>query len=75
MRELANGRTHIDITHAEGRDEIAAMAMAVQIFKENIDFSADRLAADLDAESRGRDWRAKTLQALNLASLRPPPPR
>ena len=64
MRELANGRTHIAIPHVGRRDEIGAMARAVQIFKENM-ILADRLAADRDAESRARERRAKTLEALN----------
>jgi len=64
MRELANGRTHIAIPHVGRRDEIGAMARAVQVFKENM-ILADRLAAERDVESRARERRAKTLEALN----------
>jgi methyl-accepting chemotaxis protein len=65
MRELADGRTHIVIPHVGRRDEIGAMAKAVQVFKENM-ILADRLAGERDAESRAKEQRAKTLEALNL---------
>jgi methyl-accepting chemotaxis protein len=65
MRELADGKTHIAIPHVGRRDEIGAMAKAVQVFKQNM-ILADNLAGERDAESRTKERRAKTLEALNL---------
>src|SRR6202044_186183 len=51
MRELANGRTDIMIPHVQRRDEIGAMAAAVQVFKEN-KILADNLAAEKQANGQ-----------------------
>jgi methyl-accepting chemotaxis protein len=65
MRELAGGRTDITIPHVGRRDEIGAMAKAVQIFKQNM-ILAEKLADERAVESRAKEQRAKTLKALNL---------
>jgi methyl-accepting chemotaxis protein len=64
MRELAAGRTDIEIPHAARRDEIGAMAKAVQVFKEN-KILANELAGQRAAESRVKEERAKNLETLN----------
>ena len=65
MRELANGRTDIVIPHVRRKDEIGAMAVAVQAFKENR-ILADKLAVERQAESQSKEQRAKALESLNL---------
>jgi methyl-accepting chemotaxis protein len=65
MRELANGRTDIIIPHVRRHDEIGAMAIAVQAFKENR-ILADKLAVESHAESQSKEQRAKALELLNL---------
>jgi len=64
MRELAAGKTDIEIPHVARRDEIGAMAKAVQVFKEN-KILANELSGQREAESRAKEQRAKTLEALN----------
>ena len=65
MRELANGRTDIVIPHVRRKDEIGAMAVAVQAFKENR-ILADKLALEKQGESQCKEQRAKALSSLNL---------
>ena len=65
MRELANGRTDIVIPHVRRKDEIGAMAVAVQAFKENR-ILADKLALEKQGESQSKEQRAKALKSLNL---------
>jgi methyl-accepting chemotaxis protein len=65
MRELANGRTDIVIPHVRRQDEIGAMAVAVEAFKENR-ILADKLAAERQTESQSKEQRAKSLELLNL---------
>lgn len=64
MRALAAGETEIEIPHAERRDEIGAMAKAVQIFKEN-KVLANKLASQREAESQAKEQRTKAIEALN----------
>ena len=65
MRELADGNTDIVIPHVRRRDEIGAMAAAVQIFKEN-KIHADELAAEKQSDVQAKEQRAKALAELNL---------
>jgi methyl-accepting chemotaxis protein len=65
MRELANGRTNIAIPHVRRHDEIGAMAVAVQSFKENR-VLADKLASEKQAEVHSKEQRARTLEQLNM---------
>jgi methyl-accepting chemotaxis protein len=65
MRELAHGRTDIEIPHVGRRDEIGAMAVAVQAFREN-KILADKLAEEREADARVKEERAKALETLNL---------
>jgi len=65
MRELANGKTDIVIPHVRRQDEIGAMAVAVQTFKENR-ILADKLAVERQVESQSKEQRAKSLESLNL---------
>ncbi len=65
MRELADGRTDIVIPHVQRRDEIGAMAAAVQVFKEN-KILADNLAVEKQTNGQANERRATALKALNL---------
>jgi methyl-accepting chemotaxis protein len=65
MRELAKGRTDIVIPHVRRHDEIGAMAVAVEAFKENR-ILADKLAVERQSESHTKEQRAKALESLNL---------
>jgi methyl-accepting chemotaxis protein len=65
MRELALGRTDIEIPHVGRRDEIGAMAVAVQAFREN-KILADKLAEEREADARVKEERAKALETVNL---------
>ena len=65
MRELANGRTDIVIPHVRRHDEIGAMAVAVEAFKENR-ILADKLAVERQSESHTKEQRARALESLNL---------
>lgn len=64
MGQLAAGRTDIEVPHVARRDEIGAMAKAVQVFKEN-KIRANELADQKEVESRAKADRTKTLEALN----------
>ena len=64
MRELANGRIDVVIPRVGRRNEIGAMAEAVQVFRDN-KIEADRLASENEAERRTKEERTKSLEALN----------
>jgi methyl-accepting chemotaxis protein len=64
MRELANGRIDVVIPRVGRRNEIGAMAEAVQVFRDN-KIQADRLASENEAERRTKEQRTKSLEALN----------
>ena len=64
MRALAAGEIEIEIPHGDRRDEIGAMARAVQIFKEN-KILANRLANRGEAESQAKEQRTKAIEELN----------
>ncbi len=64
MRELADGRIDVVIPPVGRRNEIGAMAEAVQVFRNN-KIQADRLASENEAERQTKEQRTKTLEALN----------
>ncbi|HEY3792821.1 MAG TPA: methyl-accepting chemotaxis protein [Bradyrhizobium sp.] len=65
MRQLAAGMIDVEIPSIGFDDEIAAMASAVRVFRDN-KINADRLAGENDAERRNKEQRARALQSLNL---------
>jgi len=64
MREVAAGRTDIEIPHATRRDEIGAMAQAVQIFKDN-KILANELADQSKVERQAKEQRATAIETIN----------
>jgi methyl-accepting chemotaxis protein len=64
MREIAAGRTDIEIPHAARRDEIGAMAQAVQIFKKNR-ILANELADQRKVERQVKEQRAAAIETIN----------
>ena len=56
MRKLAGGDTGVAIPARDGRDEIAAMGDAVEVFRQNA-LETTRLAAERDAERAAKDQR------------------
>ena len=65
MRKLANGTTDIVIPYVRRRDEIGAMAAAVQVFREN-KILADELAVERQSDGQAKERRVKALELLNL---------
>jgi methyl-accepting chemotaxis protein len=63
MDRLAAHDLDAEIVGAERRDEIGAMAAAVQVFKDNL-VNADRLAAEQEAERTAKEQRAAHMEAL-----------
>jgi methyl-accepting chemotaxis protein len=63
MSRLAGGDTAGEIPAGDRRDEIGAMAAAVEVFKENM-IKADRLAAEQSAENDSKMRRARALDDL-----------
>jgi methyl-accepting chemotaxis protein len=66
MSRLAAGQVAEEIPGAARGDEIGAMAAAVQVFKDN-KLSADRLAAEKEAEADVKMSRARALDDLTRA--------
>jgi methyl-accepting chemotaxis protein len=66
MSRLAAGDVAEDIPGAARRDEIGAMAAAVQVFKDN-KIRADALASEKEAENDARMRRARVLDDLTRA--------
>jgi methyl-accepting chemotaxis protein len=66
MRRLAGGDKAVDVPSRDGADELADMAEAVEIFKQGM-ISAERLAAEREAESASKLERARRLDALTKA--------
>ncbi|WOH85001.1 HAMP domain-containing methyl-accepting chemotaxis protein [Bradyrhizobium sp. BEA-2-5] len=66
MSRLAAGEVAETIPGAARKDEIGAMAAAVQVFKDNM-IRADRLAAEKQAENDGKMRRARVLDDLTRA--------
>jgi methyl-accepting chemotaxis protein len=65
MQQLAAGTIAVEIPSFGFDNEIAAMASAVRVFRDN-KINADRLAGENEAERRDKEQRAQALQALNL---------
>jgi len=65
MEQLAAGMIDVEIPAVGHRNEIAAMANAVRVFRDN-KINADRLAQENEGARRAKEERARTLQALNL---------
>lgn len=63
MTGLAGGDRSVDIPGQDHRDEIGAMADAVQVFKENM-IRTDEMRAQQEEEARGREERAKRIEEL-----------
>jgi methyl-accepting chemotaxis protein len=63
MSRLAGGDASGEIPASDRRDEIGAMAAAVQVFKDNM-IKADRLAAEQSAENETKMRRARLLDEL-----------
>lgn len=63
MTALAGGDRDIEIPGQDHKDEIGAMADAVQVFKENM-IRNDELRAQQEEEARGREERAKRIEEL-----------
>lgn len=63
MHRLAEGDTGIDIRGRSRRDEVGAMARAVEIFRLNR-IEAERLAAEQEASQQRRLKRAETVERL-----------
>jgi methyl-accepting chemotaxis protein len=66
MRKLAAGDKTVEIPARDGKDEIAAMAEAVDIFKQNA-VTADRLAAEQAAENEAKLRHTRHVDALTTA--------
>ncbi|WP_207460498.1 methyl-accepting chemotaxis protein [Azospirillum sp. SYSU D00513] len=63
MERLAGHDLAVAVTGTERRDEIGAMARAVQVFKDGL-IEADRLAAVQSAEQQAKQRRAETVDRL-----------
>jgi methyl-accepting chemotaxis protein len=63
MTKLANGDKGIQITGTDRKDEIGAMAKAVEVFKHNA-IETDRLAAEQAKEHAAKEQRASTIAKL-----------
>jgi methyl-accepting chemotaxis protein len=62
MRRLAEGDVSVDVPGLDRRDEISAMASAVQVFRENR-ITADKLAAERLAEMDAKENRRRVVEA------------
>ncbi|MBN2751265.1 MAG: MCP four helix bundle domain-containing protein [Rhodospirillaceae bacterium] len=63
MRRLAEGEKSVDVPAHGRRDEVGAMADAVEVFKQNA-IEADRLAAEQEAARAAREKRAVAIETL-----------
>jgi methyl-accepting chemotaxis protein len=63
MRRLAGGDTAVEVQHGTRRDELGAMADAVQVFREHM-IAADRLADAQAAANTAKIEHARKLEAL-----------
>ena len=63
MGRLAEGDTSIEVEGAGRKDEIGAMAGAVQVFKDN-KIAADRLAEEQRREQEAKERRQRAIEAL-----------
>jgi methyl-accepting chemotaxis protein len=60
MEELARGNKQVRIPYADRRDEIGAMAGAVEVFKDNM-IKNDEMAAAQEAERKAKEARAEKI--------------
>lgn len=63
MTRLAQGDSSVDVPSLELKDEIGAMAQAVQVFKDN-KVRADRLEIERERENEGKERRRIALEEL-----------
>ncbi len=63
MNALSQGNKTVDIPHSQRRDEVGAMARAVQVFKENM-LRNDQLEAEQAKERRVREKRSEAVEHL-----------
>jgi len=63
MRELAGGNKAVNVPYRDRKDEVGAMAAALQVFKDTA-IEADRLAAEQKAEQEKRVKRAEYVTKL-----------
>jgi methyl-accepting chemotaxis protein len=66
MRQLADGNLDADIPHAKRRDEIGAIARAVQVFRDGLT-RANQLATEQAIEQSAQTQRSQRLSALSAA--------
>jgi methyl-accepting chemotaxis protein len=62
IRQVAAGAENVVVPHAERRDEIGALARAIQIFKEAMDRNRN-LNAQVSADAEARDERSRHIEA------------
>jgi len=63
MGQLANGDLTINVTGAERKDEVGALARSLEVFKDNA-IEARRLAAEQEADNQAKMRRAQVLDEL-----------
>ncbi len=63
MRELAEGNKAVEIPAQGRKDEVGAMAAAVQVFKDNA-IAQEQMAAEAELQRAAREKRAATIEAL-----------
>lgn len=63
MGQLADGNLNVEVPHSVRKDEVGAMARAVEIFKAGLQ-EAERLSVEQQAEHLQRSQRAEKLHAL-----------
>ena len=61
MQRLAGGDTSVVVPARDNKDEIGEMALAVEVFKDNM-IKADALAAEKRAEQQRKEQRQKTME-------------
>jgi methyl-accepting chemotaxis protein len=66
MRRLAGGDKTVEIPSRDGTDELAEMANAVEVFKQNM-ITADALTAEKETENAAKMRRGQQLDALTKA--------
>ncbi|MFC3226695.1 methyl-accepting chemotaxis protein [Marinibaculum pumilum] len=63
MQRLADGDKSVEVVGQERRDEVGAMANAVQVFKDNM-IRNEEMAAEQERERAAREERARQIEAL-----------
>ncbi|HTM76627.1 MAG TPA: methyl-accepting chemotaxis protein [Devosia sp.] len=67
MEALAQGDLEVEVRGADGKDEIGAMARAVEVFRENGQKVAQMTGAEAERIIRGQEERAHMMQTLQRA--------